>query len=138
MFSVSTQQFIDDGTGRVRALELVEVEAHEGGFRPKPGSEREIPADFVFLAMGFVGPERGGVIDQLGLQLTERGAIARHDDYSTDVPGVFVTGDAGRGQSLIVWAIAEGRAAASSVDAFLIGSTNLPAPIRASARPLMV
>lgn len=138
MFSVSTQQFIDDGTGRVRALELVEVEAHEGGFRPKPGSEREIPADFVFLAMGFVGPERGGVIDQLGLHLTERGAIARHDDYSTDVPGVFVTGDAGRGQSLIVWAIAEGRAAASSVDAFLIGSTNLPAPIRASARPLMV
>ena len=138
MFSVSTQQFLGDDSGRVRALQLVEVEAHEGGFRPKPGSEREIPADFVFLAMGFVGPERGGVIEQLGLKLTERGAIARRDDYATEVPGVFVAGDAGRGQSLIVWAIAEGRAAAASVDEYLIGSTNLPAPIRASARPLMV
>lgn len=138
MFSVSTQQFLGDDSGRVRALQLVEVEAHEGGFRPKPGSEREIPADFVFLAMGFVGPERGGVIEQLGLTLTERGAIARRDDYATEVPGVFVAGDAGRGQSLIVWAIAEGRAAAASVDEYLIGSTNLPAPIRASARPLMV
>ena len=138
MFSVSTQQFLDDGSGRVRAIELVEVEPHEGGFRPKPGSEREIPADFVFLAMGFVGPERGGFVEQLGLTLTDRGAIARRDDYSTDVPGVFVAGDAGRGQSLIVWAIAEGRAAASAVDAYLIGSTNLPAPIKASARPLTV
>ncbi len=137
MFSVSTTRFVDDGSGRVSALELVEVEAHDGGFRPVEGSERQIPADFVFLAMGFVGPERGGVIEQLGLRYTDRGAIARADDYSTDQDGVFVAGDAGRGQSLIVWAIAEGRAAAASVDAYLIGSTNLPAPIRASARPLM-
>jgi glutamate synthase (NADPH/NADH) small chain len=138
MFSVSTEQFLDDGNGRVRALQLVEVEAHEGGFRPVEGSTREIPADFVFLAMGFVGPERGGLIEQLGLSLDSRGAIARDAGYATEVPGVFVAGDAGRGQSLIVWAIAEGRAAASAVDAYLMGDTNLPAPIPATARPLLV
>ncbi len=138
MFAVSTERFLDDGNGRLRALELVDVEPYEGGFRPVAGSAREIPADFVFLAMGFVGPERGGVIDQLGLSLDARGAIVREADYGTDVPGVFVAGDAGRGQSLIVWAIAEGRAAASSVDAYLMGGTNLPAPIPATARPLVV
>lgn len=138
MFSVSTERFLDDGAGRVRALELVEVEQYEGGFRPVPGSTREIPADFVFLAMGFVGPEAADVADQLGLPLTDRGAIARGVDYATDQPGVFVAGDAGRGQSLIVWAIAEGRAAAASVDAYLMGSTNLPSPIPSTARPLMV
>ncbi len=138
LFAVSTEQFLDDGAGNVRALRLVEVEPHEGGFRPVDGSARDIPADFVFLAMGFVGPEAEGIIDQLGLELTDRGAIARNADYSTDAPGVFVTGDAGRGQSLIVWAIAEGRAAAASVDAYLMGSTNLPAPIPATARPLLV
>ena len=138
LFAVSTEQFLDDGAGNVRALRLVEVEPHEGGFRPVEGSARDIPADFVFLAMGFVGPEAEGIIDQLGLELTDRGAIARNADYSTGAPGVFVTGDAGRGQSLIVWAIAEGRAAAASVDAYLMGSTNLPAPIPATARPLLV
>jgi len=138
MFAVSTEQFLDDGAGRVRALQLVEVEPHEGGFRPVAGSTREIPADFVFLAMGFVGPERGGLIDQLGLGLDARGAIVRDAGYRSEVPGVFVAGDAGRGQSLIVWAIAEGRAAASAVDAHLMGETNLPAPIPATARPLLV
>ena len=137
MFSVSTERFVDDGEGRVRALQLVEVEAHEGGFRPVEGSQREIPADFVFLAMGFVGPERGGLVDQLGLTLDARGAIARDAAYRSDVPGVFVAGDAGRGQSLIVWAIAEGRAAAAAVDEHLTGSTNLPSPIPATARPLL-
>jgi glutamate synthase (NADPH/NADH) small chain len=101
-------------------------------------SRREIPADYVFLAMGFVGPEAGGLAEQLGLPLTDRGALARAADYSTEVPGVFVAGDAGRGQSLIVWAIAEGRAAAASVDAYLMGTTNLPSPIPANARPLLV
>jgi len=138
MFAVSTEQFLDDGAGRVRALQLTEVEPHEGGFRPVAGSTREIPADFVFLAMGFVGPERGGLIDQLGLGLDARGAIVRDAGYRSEVPGVFVAGDAGRGQSLIVWAIAEGRAAASAVDAYLMGDTNLPAPIPATARPLLV
>jgi glutamate synthase (NADPH/NADH) small chain len=138
LFAVSTERFIDDGSGRVRALQLVEVEPHEGGFRPREGMSREIPADFVFLAMGFVGPEAGTLVDQLGMSVTDRGTIARDDEYRSDVPGVFVAGDAGRGQSLIVWAIAEGRAAASSVDAYLMGTTNLPSPIRASARQLLV
>ena len=138
LFAVSTERFVDDGAGRVRALQLVEVEAHDGGFRPREGSQREIPADFVFLAMGFVGPERGGLIEQLGLGLNERGAIVRDDGYRSEVPGVFVAGDAGRGQSLIVWAIAEGRAAAAAVDAHLMGSTNLPSPIPATARQLLV
>jgi glutamate synthase (NADPH/NADH) small chain len=138
MFAVSTEQFLDDGSGRVRALRLVEVEAHDGGFRPVEGSTREIPADFVFLAMGFTGPEADGLADQLGLAVNDRGAITRNADYSTEVPGVFVAGDAGRGQSLIVWAIAEGRAAAASVDSFLMGATNLPSPIPATARPLLV
>ena len=129
-FAVSTEQFLGDGTGRLRALQLVDVEPYEGGFRPVEGSQREIPADFVFLAMGFVGPERGGVIDQFGLSVNERGAIVRDAHYNSEVPGVFVAGDAGRGQSLIVWAIAEGRAAAAAVDKYLMGGTNLPAPIQ--------
>ncbi|OIQ80164.1 glutamate synthase [NADPH] small chain [mine drainage metagenome] len=106
--------------------------------RPTPvqGSEREIPAQLVLLAMGFTGPERGPLLAQLGVSLTPRGAIARSDDFATEVPGVFVAGDAGRGQSLIVWAIAEGRAAAAAVDTFLSGRTELPAPVRASTMAL--
>jgi glutamate synthase (NADPH/NADH) small chain len=138
LFAVSTECFVDDGEGRVRALQLVDVEPHEGGFRPVEGSSREIPADAVFLAMGFVGPEAGTLVEQLGLTLNERGGIVRDAGYRSDVPGVFVAGDAGRGQSLIVWAIAEGRAAAAAVDAHLMGSTNLPSPIPATARPLLV
>ncbi len=138
LFAVSTECFVDDGEGRVRALRLVEVEPHEGGFRPVEGSSREIPADAVFLAMGFVGPDAGTLVEQLGLTLNERGGIVRDAAYRSDVPGVFVAGDAGRGQSLIVWAIAEGRAAAAAVDAHLMGSTNLPSPIPATARPLLV
>ena len=138
VFAVSTQSFEDDGTGQVCALTLVEVEARDGAFRPIAGSERRIPADVVLLAMGFVGPERGPLIDQLGLALTARGTIERSDTYETSVPGVFIAGDAGRGQSLIVWAIAEGRAAAAAVDDFLMGATNLPRPILASARGLVV
>jgi glutamate synthase (NADPH/NADH) small chain len=137
MFSVSTERFIGEN-GRVTAMELVDVEMRDGTFVPVEGSRRRIPADYVFLAMGFVGPERGSLAEQLGLEFDSRGALARHDDYSTDVEGVFVAGDAGRGQSLIVWAIAEGRAAAASVDRYLMGSTNLPSPIRASARPVTV
>jgi glutamate synthase (NADPH/NADH) small chain len=92
----------------------------------------------VLLAMGFTGPERAGLVDQLGVELDDRGAIARDDSYASSVAGVFVAGDAGRGQSLIVWAIAEGRAAAAAVDRFLTGSTTLPAPIRPTERPLSV
>ena len=111
----------------------------EGGkLQEIEGTEREIPADLVLFAMGFVGPEKPGLVEQLAVELDERGNIVRGDDYQTTVPGVFVAGDAGRGQSLIVWAIAEGRAAASKVDAFLTGSTTLPAPIAPTERPLVV
>ena len=137
VYAVSTEEFLG-ADGRVRALRLVDVELIDGRPQPVPGSSREIPADLVLLAMGFTGPETSPLVEQLGVPMTERGTMARGDDYATEMPGVFVAGDAGRGQSLIVWAIAEGRAAAASVDRFLSGETNLPSPIPASARPLTV
>ena len=136
VYSVSTQEFLGDDEGHVRALRLVEVEMREGRFEEVEGSEREIPADLVLFAMGFTGPEQGGLVEQLGVELDGRGNIARDNGYLSSVEGVFVAGDAGRGQSLIVWAIAEGRAAAAAVDAYLAGSTNLPAPIPPTERPL--
>jgi len=135
VYAVSTQEFLDDGSGRVRALRLVEVDA---SFQPVEGTEREIPAGLVLLAMGFTGPERSGLLEQLGVALDERGNVARDASYASSVDGVFVAGDAGRGQSLIVWAIAEGRAAAAAVDAYLTGATSLPSPIPPTARPLVV
>ena len=136
VYAVSTEALVGDDDGAVRALRLVDVELVDGRPVPLAGTERELPAQLVLLAMGFTGPERGSLIEQLGVGLTERGAIARTDDFATDVSGVFVAGDAGRGQSLIVWAIAEGRAAAAAVDAYLSGSTELPAPIAASTMAL--
>jgi glutamate synthase (NADPH/NADH) small chain len=135
IFSVSTTEFVDDGAGAVRALRLIDVDEK---FAPIPGTERELPADLVLLAMGFVGPDAGPIADQLGLALDARGNLARGSDFATSVSGVFIAGDAGRGQSLIVWAIAEGRAAASSVDRYLAGVTNLPSPVAPTARPLTV
>jgi glutamate synthase (NADPH/NADH) small chain len=137
VFAVSTEEFVG-ADGKLTGLRLVDVDWGKGAPTPVEGSARVIPADLVFLAMGFVGPETGGLVDDLGLELTDRGAIARSDDYASSLEGVFVAGDAGRGQSLIVWAIAEGRAAAASVDRYLTGSSNLPSPIPASARPLTV
>jgi glutamate synthase (NADPH/NADH) small chain len=138
IYSVNTVRFVDDGTGRVRALEVVEVEFRAGRFEPVPGTERELPADYVFLAMGFTGPERGPLLEQLEVELDERGNVRRDASFMSSVDGVFVAGDAGRGQSLIVWAIAEGRSAAAGVDRWLSGSTTLPAPIPPTARPLVV
>jgi len=135
VYAVSTQEFLGDESGRVRALRLVEVDA---SFQPVEGTEREIPAGLVLLAMGFTGPERAGLLEQLGVALDERGNVARDASYASSVDGVFVAGDAGRGQSLIVWAIAEGRAAAAAVDAYLTGATSLPSPIPPTARPLVV
>ena len=126
VYAVSTQEFLGDGEGRVRGLRLVEVDA---AFQPVPGTEREIPAQLVLLAMGFTGPERAGLVDQLGVELDERGNVARDASYAASVDGVFVAGDAGRGQSLIVWAIAEGRSCARGVDLYLMGSSDLPAPL---------
>jgi glutamate synthase (NADPH/NADH) small chain len=134
VYAVSTQELVGEG-GRVRALRLVEVDA---AFRPVAGTEREIPAELVLLAMGFTGPERSGLLEQLGVELDERGNVARDASYATSVDGVFVAGDAGRGQSLVVWAIAEGRAAAAAVDRYLTGDTSLPSPIPPTARPLVV
>ncbi len=138
VYSVSTTEFVGDETGTVASLRLAEVKFENGKVEPVVGTEREIPAQLVLLAMGFVGPETDTVVAQLGVGLDERGNVARDDDYATDVPGVFVCGDAGRGQSLIVWAIAEGRACAAGVDAYLSGSTKLPRPIPPTARQLMV
>jgi glutamate synthase (NADPH/NADH) small chain len=138
VYSVSTKEFLGDPDGNVSGLRLVEVEFKDGRFEEVAGTEREIPAQLVLFAMGFLGPERPGLVEQLGVDLDGRGNIARDAAYMTSVPGVFVAGDAGRGQSLIVWAIAEGRAAASAVDRYLTGSTTLPYPIPPTERPLVV
>ncbi len=138
VYAVSTKEFVGDASGAVQALRLVEVSFESGSLTEVPGSEREIPAQLVLLAMGFVGPERAGLVDQLGVELDERGNVARSATYASSVEGVFVAGDAGRGQSLIVWAIAEGRAAAAAVDTYLTGSSTLPVPIPSTARPLSV
>ncbi|MBI3778315.1 MAG: glutamate synthase subunit beta [Gammaproteobacteria bacterium] len=133
VYSVSTKRFIGDGQGRVKSLELVKVElVQEGGrssFREIPGSEFTLPAELVLLAMGFVGPERPGMIESLGVKLTERGNVWRDDNWMTSVPGVFTAGDMQRGQSLIVWAIAEARSAARGIDKYLTGASDLPAPL---------
>jgi glutamate synthase (NADPH/NADH) small chain len=130
-FLASTVEFLANEAGEVRALRLAETEYTADGRRvPKSGTEREIPADLVLIAMGFTGPERSALEEQLGTVFTGRGNVERGDDYQSTTPGVFVAGDAGRGQSLIVWAIAEGRAAAAAVDEFLMGRTTLPSPVR--------
>lgn len=138
VYAVSTKEFLGDQDGNVRALRLVEVRLEDGRFVEVEGSEQEIPAELVLLAMGFTGPQQAGLVEQLAVDLDERGNVARDAAYMTSVDGVFVAGDAGRGQSLIVWAIAEGRAAAAAVDTYLTGSTTLPAPIPPTERPLVV
>ena len=136
LFSVTTDRFVGDDKNNVRALVICEVKSESGSFVKVEGTERELPADLVLLALGFVGPEKSSWIDQLGLQSDLRGNIVRNDNYMSNLSGVFIAGDMGRGQSLIVWAIAEGRAAAAGVDHYLMGATDLPVPIVASARPL--
>jgi glutamate synthase (NADPH/NADH) small chain len=144
VYAVSTKAFLGDEDGNVRALRLVEVRFEGRTMVEVEGSEREIPAELVLFAMGFTGPELRtqdggpGLVEQLGVELDERGNVARDAAYMTSERGVFSAGDVGRGQSLIVWAIAEGRAAAAAVDSFLTGSTTLPSPIRPTDRPLMV
>ena len=138
LYAVSTEEFLGDGNGNLRALKLVETQFINGKFEKVEGSEKEIPADLVFLAMGFLGPEKSALVDQLEVELDERSNIKRDGNFATSVDGIFVCGDAGRGQSLIVWAIAEGRSAAKSVDEYLMGETQLPAPIAPTTRSLMV
>jgi glutamate synthase (NADPH/NADH) small chain len=138
VYAVSTKEFLGDEDGNVRALRLVDVRMADGTLTEVEGTERETPAELVLFAMGFTGPEKPGLVEQLGVDLDQRGNVERDASYQSSVEGVFVAGDAGRGQSLIVWAIAEGRAAAAAVDRYLTGSTNLPAPIPPTERPLVV
>ena len=137
MYSVNTERFVDDGNGNVKALAIHEVEFVDGAFKKIEGTDRELPADYVFLAMGFVGPEKGSWLDTLGVDFDQRGNVARDDNFMTSVPGVFVAGDMGRGQSLIVWAIAEGRSAAAGVDTYLMNQSRLPTPVKPGDRPLV-
>jgi glutamate synthase (NADPH/NADH) small chain len=138
LYSISTEEFMGDGQGNLKALKIVETRLVDGKFEGVPGTERELPADLVFLAMGFTGVEKNELVTGFNLTLDQRGNIARNQDYETNVEDVYVCGDAGRGQSLIVWAIAEGRSVAAAVDKALMGRTQLPAPIEPTARPLMV
>ena len=139
-YAISTAEFVGDQNGNVRALRATAVEMVSVDGRPTfqavPGSETEIPCELVLLAMGFVGPERQGVLSELGVELDARGNVTRDADWKTSEEGVYVCGDMGRGQSLIVWAIAEGRAAAAAVDRYLVGDTALPEPVTPTSMPL--
>jgi glutamate synthase (NADPH/NADH) small chain len=138
VYTVSTVEFLGDANGKLRALRVAETDFVDGKRVPKPGTDREIPADYVFLALGFVGGDANEISEQSDLAISDRGNFARNVDFTTNEPGVFIAGDAGRGASLIVWAIAEGRSAAAAVDTYLDGSTFLPAPVRADAQPFMI
>ncbi len=137
VYAVNTECFLGDSEGHVRALQACQVEMINGKFEKVVGSEFILPCELVLLALGFVGPESGSFVDQLGVALDPRSNIARSQEWMTNVDGVFVAGDMGRGQSLIVWAIAEGRSCASAVDTWLMGETQLPAVIGPNTRPLM-
>ncbi len=133
LYSLATTEFLDDGNGAVRALRVERVEQvvvdGRPSFVPVAGGPIELEADLVLLALGFLGPEQHGVVAELGLALDARQNIAVDERYMTSAEGVFACGDAARGQSLVVWAIAEGRSAAASVDRYLCGSSDLPAPL---------
>lgn len=136
-YLASTVEFVGDN-GQLKGVKVAETEFVDGKRVPKAGTETVIPADLVFLALGFTGVEGEELSDQAGAQLDSKGNVARGAKYETSTPGVFVAGDAGRGQSLIVWAIAEGRAAAATIDEFLEGSTVLPFPVKPTDRPISV
>lgn len=136
LFSVSTREFVGDEQGRVRGLWLDEVKRDQGGFVPIEGTSRELPCDLALLALGFVGPENAGLLSDLGVEQDARGNVSRDESFMTSIDGVFAAGDTGRGQSLIVWAISEGRSAAAGVDRYLTGRDVLPVPVSPSDRPL--
>jgi glutamate synthase (NADPH/NADH) small chain len=140
LYRASTTEFVDDGTGAVAGLRLVEVHRlPDRTYEVVDGSAKELPAQLVLLALGFSGVQKVPLVEQLGLEVAPDGTLARDEHYATSRPGVFVAGDAGRGASLIVWAIAEGRACAAAVDAHLTGRASaLPAPVTPRSRPLGV
>ena len=139
-YAINTLSFVLDDAGDVSGLETVRVESQmvdgKPNFVPVDGSEETFPAQMVLLAMGFTGPEKSGLLSGLGVDLTERGHVARNVTYGSNVENVFVCGDMGRGQSLIVWAIAEGRACAAAVDDVLMGDSVLPVPVSPTDMPL--
>jgi glutamate synthase (NADPH/NADH) small chain len=137
VYSVNTERFLADADGNVRALVAHQVEMVDGRFEKIEGTDFELPCELVLLAMGFLGPQQEGMLEQLGVERDERSNVKRDASFMTSEPGVFTCGDMGRGQSLIVWAIAEGRSCASGVDRYLMGETLLPAPIAPTARPLV-
>ncbi len=134
LFAVNTERFVGDADGHVRGIELVDVEMVGGRSTPVEGTGRTLRADLVLLAMGFTGPQRTGLLEALEVELDGRGNVARDGGWATNVPGVYVAGDMGRGQSLIVWAIAEGRSAAAAVARALSGDTLLPEPVLPTSR----
>ena len=138
IYSVTTQAFLGNERNELVGIQIAEGTFVEGRFEVTPGTEQIVEADLVLLAMGFTGPERSPLLTQLGVTFDDRGNIKRDENYMSDTPGVFICGDAGRGQSLIVWAIAEGRSAAAGVDAYLLGPARLPAIISPSDKSLTV
>ena len=138
-YAITTDEFVGEAgrltTLRTRRVEQLLVDGRMT-FEPVEGSEEDYPADLVLLAMGFTGPERGPLLDGLGVDLDDRGNVARDGDFGTSIDNVWVCGDMGRGQSLIVWAIAEGRSCAAAVDRHLTGDTTLPAPVDSAAQPM--
>ena len=130
-YLANTVRFIGEN-GKVSGIEIAETDFVEGRRVPKPGTEKLIEADLVLLALGFTGPEGLIQVNNEHVSLDEKTNLARDEKYSTNIDGLFVAGDAGRGASLIVWAIAEGRAAAAAIDEYLEGSTSLPSPIKPS------
>jgi glutamate synthase (NADPH/NADH) small chain len=137
VFSVNTERFVGGDDGHVRALRAHEVQMVNGRFEKIEGTDFDLPCELVLLAMGFVGPEKGNWLTDVSIAFDERGNVARDAEFMTNLPGVFVAGDMGRGQSLIVWAIAEGRSCAAAVDKYLMDETALPAPIVPTTRPLV-
>ena len=140
VYAVNTECFLGDDEGNLRALRAHKVEQTtvDGRmtFERIEGTDFELPCELVLLAMGFVGPQQPGLLEQLGVDINERGNVSRDDRFRTNLPNVFVCGDMGRGQSLIVWAIAEGRSCAAAVDELLMGETLLPAPITPETIPM--
>ena len=137
--SATASGFIADEHGHVTGLKIVDVAPGENGpFTRQPGTDRVIPADLVLISVGFLHPDTSTIMEQMPVELDQRGNVARDDDFATSQDGVFVCGDAGRGQSLVVWAISEGRSCAAAVDRYLTGSTELPAPIVPTQRPMML
>jgi glutamate synthase (NADPH/NADH) small chain len=136
-FSLATLAFVGDAHNRLRAIQVVHGFRDEARiFHPRLGAMERLPVHLALLALGFVGAEPSRLLADLNIAVDDRGTIGRDDNFMSEVDGIFVAGDMGRGPSLIVWAIAEGRSAAASVDAYLTGRDLLPRPIHPNDQPI--